>query len=250
MFKKDYSSSISSYTADIMSGLMIIFLFISVSYMLEVGAEKVNAIKEKNRAEQEKENMRNIAKQFEDIKYSIFYDLSKEFKDDLKQWNAGIDKETLSITFNEPDVFFNRGESGLNDNFKKILDDFFPKYIKLLSNKKYKDYIEEIRIEGHTSSEWTNENGKLTLESYFKNMELSQARTRSVLEYVMLLPSLKKYRMFLINKVTANGLSYSRRIIINGKEDYKKSRRVEFRIKTTAEEHIEKILNGDKIENN
>lgn len=251
MFKRNYSSSISSYTADIMSGLMIIFLFISVSYMLEVGVEKVIAVQEKNKAEKERENIKNIAKQFEDIKYSIFYDLANEFEDDLKQWNAGIDKETLSITFNEPDVFFNRGESEINDNFKKILNDFFPKYIKLLSNEKYKDYIEEIRIEGHTSSEWrNNEKGKLTLESYFKNMELSQARTRSVLEYIMLLPSLRKYRMFLIDKVTANGLSYSRRIIINGKEDLKKSRRVEFRVKTTAEKHIEKILNGEKNENN
>lgn len=230
---------------------MIIFLFISVSYMLEVGVEKVIAVQEKNKAEKERENIKNIAKQFEDIKYSIFYDLANEFEDDLKQWNAGIDKETLSITFNEPDVFFNRGESEINDNFKKILNDFFPKYIKLLSNEKYKDYIEEIRIEGHTSSEWrNNEKGKLTLESYFKNMELSQARTRSVLEYIMLLPSLRKYRMFLIDKVTANGLSYSRRIIINGKEDLKKSRRVEFRVKTTAEKHIEKILNGEKNENN
>lgn len=243
MFKKDYSSAISSYTADMMSGLMIIFLFISISYMIEIGNEKTKAV-------QEKQHIENIAKQFEVTKYSIYYDLNKEFANNLKQWNAEIDKDTLSVTFNEPDIFFKAGESELNNNFKEILDDFFPRYIKLLSNKKYKDCIEEIRIEGHTSSEWRNKDkGKLTLESYFKNMELSQARTRSVLEYVMLLPSLKKYRMFLIDKVTANGLSYSRRIIKNGKEDYNKSRRVEFRVKTTAENHIEQILNGDKNEN-
>ena len=82
-------------------------------------------------------------------------------------------------------------------------------------------------------------------------MELSQDRTRSVLEYVMQLNSMNNHRMFLINKLTANGLSYSKRIILkNGEEDYKKSRRVEFRIRTTAEKHIERILNGDKNEGN
>lgn len=231
MFFRNDSSPISSYTADIMSGLMIIFLFISISYMLEI--------------KQEKQNIENIAKQFETTKYSMFYDLQKEFNEDLKYWNAEIDKETLSVRFNEPEIFFKVGQSDLNDNFKKILHDFFPRYIKLLY--KYNDNIEEIRIEGHTSSEWNNTRGKLTLESYFKNMKLSQDRTRSVLEYVMELHSMKKYRMFLIDKVTANGLSYSQRIIKNGKEDYKKSRRVEFRIKTTAEKHIDQILNGDTI---
>ena len=125
MFKKEVSS-ISSYTADIMSGLMIIFLFISVSYMIEVGKEKQIAVKQKNIAEQEKQNIKNIAKQFKEIKYSIYDDLNQEFKKDLKRWNAEIDKETLSIKFKEPDVFFKVGKADLNDNFKKILNDFFP----------------------------------------------------------------------------------------------------------------------------
>ena len=97
MFFRNDSSPISSYTADIMSGLMIIFLFISVSYMLEI--------------KQEKQNIENIAKQFETTKYSMFYDLQKEFNEDLKYWNAEIDKETLSVRFNEPEIFFKVGES-------------------------------------------------------------------------------------------------------------------------------------------
>ena len=79
-------------------------------------------------------------------------------------------------------------------------------------------------------------------------MALSQARTRSVLEYVMSLPQLQKHQDFLISKVTANGLSYSQRIIKNGEEDFEQSRRVEFRIRTTAEKHIEKILLGGSSE--
>lgn len=221
-------------------------MFISVSYMLEVFQERNNAIEQKNRAEREKQYVKNIAKQFEDTKYSIYEDLNKEFKNDLKAWNAEIDKETLSVRFKDPDIFFAVGEDKLQENFKNILRDFFPRYIKLLSGKKYRNNIEEIRIEGHTSSEWARRDSGLTLEAYFKNMKLSQDRTRSVLEYVMTLDSMVKYRFFLIDKVTANGLSYSRRVFTkNGEEDYKKSRRVEFRVRTTAEKHIEKILNGE-----
>ena len=102
------------------------------------------------------------------------------------------------------------------------------------------DEIEEIRIEGHTSSEWNKDDDNL--QAYFKNMSLSQARARSVLEYCMLLDSMENYRDFLIEKATANGLSYSHRIIEDGKENYNKSRRVEFKIKTTAEAHMDKIL--------
>lgn len=257
IFNKRDSSNLSSYISDLMSGLMIIFLFISISYMLEVSKSTIALQKEKDKAmklaEQslkEKNNIKNIAEEFEKIKYSIYDELAKEFGSNLKEWNADINKDTLSVSFKEPDTFFNLGEDELNENFKKILEDFFPRYIKILSSEKYRNTIEEIRIEGHTSSEWRKKDDKIT--SYFKNMELSQARTRSVLEYVMMLPKMRKYRDFLITKVTANGLSYSQRIIENGKENYNRSRRVEFRVRTTAERHIEQILltSGEYSETN
>lgn len=232
--------------ADLMSALMIIFLFISVSYMLQISKEKEFIANTAENYRIEKQNVTEIASKFQMTKVAIYQDLLKEFKDELTLWNAVIDRQTLSVRFKEPDIFFKTGDKQLNDNFKKILDNFFPRYIKILSQEKYKDAIEEIRIEGHTSSEWSEKS--TPLESYFKNMALSQARTRSVLEYVMSLPKLKKYQNFLISKVTANGLSYSQRIIKNGKEDFEQSRRVEFRIRTTAEKHIERILLGGSNE--
>lgn len=220
------NNKIMSHIADLMSALMIIFLFISISYISK-----------------EKKDMEKVAKQFKETKYTIYKELSEEFKDELNAWNAVIEKETLTIRFKEPDVFFEIGREDLTDKFKNILDIFFPRYIKILN--KYRDEIEEIRIEGHTSSEWNGNSSEL--ESYFKNMELSQARTRSVLEYVMIMDKLLDLREFLIKKVTANGLSYSQRIIEGGEENYKKSRRVEFKIRTKAEKHIEKILRSDGI---
>lgn len=246
MRKQIESDNAVASIADLMSALMIIFLFISVSYMLQVSKEKETISNIAENYRKEKQNMTEIASKFQMTKYAIYKDLLNEFQDELTVWNAVVDRETLSVRFKEPDIFFKTGDKQLNNNFKRILDDFFPRYIKILSQEKYRDEIEEIRIEGHTSSEWSERS--TPLESYFKNMALSQARTRSVLEYVMSLPQLQKHQDFLISKVTANGLSYSQRIIKNGEEDFEQSRRVEFRIRTTAEKHIEKILLGGSSE--
>lgn len=224
MRKSDNSYWIS--ISDLMSGLMIIFMFIAISFMVKVN--------EKN------EILENIAKNYAKTKVELYNELQKEFKDDLIKWNANIEKDTLSIKFNEPDIFFKKGEYELTSEFQSILRDFFPRYIKILSSEKYKDLVEEVRIEGHTSSEWTKDSNKL--DTYFENMKLSQQRTASVLQYVMSLPSLENSQDFLIDKVTANGLSYSKRIIENGVEDKKKSRRVEFKVRTIAEKYIADIL--------
>lgn len=223
---EDFWPSIS----DLMSGLMMIFMLIAISFMVIV--------------DKEKDKVEDIAKQYRETKMEIYNDLTKEFSKDLKKWDAYIEEDTLSVKFNEPDIFFKQGNSELNIEFKNILEDFFPRYIKILSLKKYKDDIEEVRIEGHTSSEWVR--GLDLQESYFRNMELSQGRTRKTLEYVMSLEKMKKYSKFMISKVTANGLSFSKRIINNGIEDKKMSRRVEFKIRTSAESKINEILkNGE-----
>ena len=79
------------------------------------------------------------------------------------------------------------------------------------------------------------------MEAYFKNMELSQARTRSVLEYTIMLPQVEKERSWLIERITANGLSYSQRVMEDGIENPNKSRRVEFRIRTNADEKMSQL---------
>ena len=54
------------------------------------------------------------------------------------------------VRFEEPIIFFNRGSATLKEEFKVILNDFFPRYLKILTSDKYRDDVEEIRIEGHT----------------------------------------------------------------------------------------------------
>lgn len=218
--KEEHWISIS----DLMSGLMVIFLFIAISYMK-------NILIEKNRIEQ-------IAVTWNVTQESLYEDLYREFKNDLPKWQAVLDRDTLSIRFQEPSVLFSQGEDALALGFKKILDDFFPRYLEVL--RSYRGEIEEIRIEGHTSSEW--QGAASVLDAYFNNMRLSQDRTRSVLEYCIdMLPSSADME-WAIRTITANGLSSSHPIVAYGSESPALSRRVEFRVKTQAEQKIINIL--------
>ncbi len=216
---------------DLMTGLMVIFLLIAVSYMIQVEADAAR--------------IKDVAVAYSEIKDALFEDLNREFSKDLAKWKAEVLKNDLSIRFSEPEVLFATGSSELKPEFQAILQDFFPRYVRILTSPKYRDSISEVRIEGHTSSDW---NGKTTVaDAYFLNMELSQARTRSTLAYVMSLPADQQQITWLRKYVTANGLSSSRLIMDkNGVEDVARSRRVEFRVRTDAETRLAKILEVSK----
>lgn len=208
-------NSFNLSVGDLMAGLLFIFVLLLMGALLQV----------QEKAEKDKE----LADRYDNTKTHLYIDLLAEFKKDLAVWGADIDS-TLSIRFQEPSMLFDEAQSDLKPKFKEILDDFFPRYISVLNKSKYRDNIKEIRIEGHTNS-----NG-----DYFSNMELSQDRTRSVLQYCMGLMNPEE-REWLRGVITANGLSSSHLIYRNGVEDKDLSRRVEFRIRTNAEEILEEI---------
>ena len=233
--------------SDMMAGLMAIFLFIAISYMLHIKEENIKIDDEMTR-------LRQIAVTYRELQIALYEDLKKEFENDLDEWNAVLNRD-LSMWFKEPEVLFELGKKDVRPRFKKILDDFFPRYVRVLTETETKDDngklvpnylndISEIRIEGHTSSEWSEQVS--TEEAYILNMELSQDRRRSVLEYVLQLPRISKNRNWLKQHLTANGLSSSKLIFNDhGTENYVESRRVEFRVRTNAEKRIDEMLRGD-----
>ena len=79
-------------------------------------------------------------------------------------------------------------------------------------------------------------------QAYFNNMELSQERTRNVLEFCLRLLDSPAERTWTKQFVTANGLSSSQLIISEGAEDFEASRRVEFRTRTSAEQQLVSII--------
>ncbi len=225
--------------SDMMAGLMVIFLFVALSFMLD-------AQEKKNKIEVERDSIKEIAVTYQRLQNDLYNDLLDEFKDNLDEWDATIDKPTLSVRFRAPDVLFEIGKADLQERFEGILDDFFPRYIRILAlddQEKYRDDIEEIRIEGHTSSEW---NVSVSQDkAYILNMKLSQDRTRAVLKHVLNIQKspMPKERDWVKKHLTANGLSSSKLRFKNGDEEDKiQSRRVEFRVRTNAEEQIVRII--------
>jgi len=184
--------------------------------------------------------VKKTAKTYTEIQSKIYQALYQEFNNDLNKWGAVINQKDLTITFKEPEILFEKGKYEINQKFRTILHDFFPRYINILKVDEFKNEISEIRIEGHTSSEGLR--GQTEDDAYFYNMNLSQNRTRSVLQYVLLLDQIKPEKSWIKQVLTANGLSSSK--TIKNKDDVEDrilSRRVEFRVKTNAEKRILKI---------
>lgn len=307
--KKDNSSQHWLTISDLMSGLMIIFIFIAISFMrstylkkekvkkieiqyeelilkdknLDEAIRELNEIKEKNdvlqlekdklteklaqldnfnavldekeKISQELTQIRGIAEAYQNNQLAIYEALKKVFPDDElseDKLNAEIDKETLTFIFKSSDSLFDNASANLKEKYKQALTVFFPKYIQAVLP--YKDSISEIRIEGHTSSEWNvfpkeiknKDIDVKDLYGYFGNMNLSQDRTNSVLNYILNdlrteIPN--EYRKWLRDHTAAVGLSSSKPILDeNGNEDKNKSRRVTFRIITNADSKIQQIL--------
>jgi outer membrane protein OmpA-like peptidoglycan-associated protein len=228
LFKRDAHEEDESHwlsVSDLMSGLMIVFLFIAIALMRHAFVER--------------DKIKQVAVAYQENQVAIYEQLKREFEPDLKKWNADIDEDTLTFTFKSPDVLFKEGETTLSQQYKILLQDFFPRYMEVL--KTYRDSINEIRIEGHTSSRWNSNTSNRN--AYFNNMQLSQGRTQAVLSYVFDLESSSGYRDWIKSNFAAVGLSSSKLILDDkGDEDSSKSRRVSFRVITNAEIQIKRIL--------
>lgn len=222
--------------ADLMTVLMVVFLFISVAYM---------GLLQLKQKEQDR-----LVTDYGKSKQELYEDLQTQFKTDFKKWNLELDRD-LSIKFTNPEVLFASGKSDITPGFQKILAEFFPKYLSVILKDKYRDKIAEIRIEGHTDIYPIY---KSDADPYMDNIKLSQDRSRNVLAFLRQLPSYKSLSVenesLLMFWLTANGLSYGRTLDTekklthySGKKvDIDKSRRVEFRIVTTSDMLLEEMI--------
>ena len=211
--------------SDLMAGLMMVFLFISIALMRDALIER--------------DRIQSVAVAYQQNQVAIFDALFEEFVDDLESWQATIDRDSLAFEFQSPDVLFGSGRAEIQPFFAEVLDDFFPRYIDTLLQ--FRDSIDEVRLEGHTDSLWAGADDEL--EAYFLNMALSQGRTRSVLDYVFGLPDVAEQRDWLKRHFAAVGFSSSRPVLNDdGVEDREASRRVTFRVITNAETQIRRII--------
>ena len=182
-----------------------------------------------------KETEDPISSEHVEILDSLYEALNDEFRDDFANWNAELDKETLVFRFKSPHLMFEHGNSQLKKNYKEVLDEFFPRYIKILED--YEIYIESVFIEGHTSSEYKM--AKNDEEKFEFNMALSEKRAKKVVQYITNINSviIRQSTNWINSVFKAVGKSSSE-LITNedGTENSALSRRVDFKIKTIPNE--------------
>lgn len=222
--------------SDLMTGLMVIFLFIAVAYMSQVSKNQ------------------SVLTEYVETKQKLHDKLVHEFEGDTLKWQMTIGKD-LSMKFNNPTVLFAQGSWQLTPQFQQILDDFLPRYFDILLNDCLRKNIKEIRIEGHTDNVPMPQ---LDKDPYIANVMLSQLRSLSVLRYFRNMPVYQKYddnqKKLLEYWFTSNGLSYGKSLDSNGEYtiikntpiDLERSRRVELRIVTTGEEILENFVEKNK----
>jgi outer membrane protein OmpA-like peptidoglycan-associated protein len=225
--------------SDMMSGLMMIFLFIAISFMIEVEDDKNRAEALAKMYKKSQDSIKEIVVTYQASQEMLNRDLNREFKDDLKKWGAEITKDNI-FRFNSPEVLFKIGSSKISREFRAILNDFFPRYIHLLTSKRYINEIDEIRIEGHTTNDWGRRKSSKNM-IYLKNMKLSQNRANNVLAYCYRIKT--THKEWLEKKLRANGMAFSKLIYTKSNRiDYHKSKRVEFKVVTKAQEKIYEII--------
>lgn len=213
--------------SDLMAGLMMIFLFTGLAFLLQL------MIDEENRQ-----------KEVKNYKSKIYTDLRKAFTpEEIKLWGIEID-EKLSVTFKEPDVLFDVNQSTLKPRFQQILSDFIPRYFEVIRKPDNADKIAEIRIEGYASKEDGEDTNSDV--SYFYNMKLSQDRARNVLQYIFWIWQVQGYKDWMRENIITNGYSYGK-AKADGDKNY--DRRVEFRIITIDEIRNKGDVNIEQVEN-
>lgn len=218
--------------SDIMTCLMIIFLFIAISYIMEVFSSTF-------------------------VKEQMYNTITEQMIDDLDKYNVKLGND-LSLKFfnddkNSKDVLFETGQVIMTENFKNKVNRIWPLYQDVIIRDSFLNFIGEIRIEGHTD---TLPPKNSSLSSYEYNLNLSSLRAQEVLRYIRSMPCFvnldEARRQRLEFLMTANGMSYSRTLNYSNEVSYlssdksinpEMSRRVEFRIVTTNQKLIEGLSN-------
>jgi outer membrane protein OmpA-like peptidoglycan-associated protein len=227
----NYDTSIS----DLMSALVLIFILLLSTQLLELKKQS------------------SIAEDIVKTRIKILAALQEEFPaDQLKAWGAEIDPKELSVRFKGEETSFLPESDILRPQFKQTLDDFFPRFINVLTREEFKNEIDEIRIEGHTA----NPNDKFSEKTgYFDSIRLSQRRANNVLYYVTeklflanqeiagLPKNAQKTELSWVQKhISASGFGFARPYPNEENPDWISSRRVEFKVRVKSEEALENIL--------
>ena len=167
------------------------------------------------------------------IRSELIEALRNEF--DNSSLSIAVDEKTGAISM-DSNILFEYNKSTLKTGGKDFLGEFMPRYLKILLSPKYKKYISEIVIEGHTDTDGT----------YLSNLELSQQRAYSVADYCTRKDSgflSETEKRELENVLSTVGKSFSEPVLkSDGSVDADASRRVEILFRLRDEEMIREMM--------
>ena len=142
--------------SDLMTGLMVIFLFVSIAYM--VRAQKL--------IQQRKQELT----EYVDTKNKLYDELHETFKQQIGNDVLAINND-LSMRFAKAESLFDNGQWNVSARFENTLEDVIPVYMNVLLHDSLRTHIKEIRVEGHTD---TKPFGRTDSDPYLSNLDLSQ----------------------------------------------------------------------------
>ena len=155
---------------------------------------------------------------------------TEALEETLKKQNINADIDVSGVVKISDLELFDINSYELSEKGKKYLDKFAPAYLNsIFSNDYLKENVSQIIIQGHTDSQTFK--GKFSDdEQYMKNMELSLKRAYEVANYMTNTPYNKNNGNKLRKMIIVEGASFSSPVLVNGKEDFAKSRRVELKV--------------------
>ncbi|MGE5580223.1 MAG: flagellar motor protein MotB [Bacillota bacterium] len=201
--------------SDMMSGLLMTFILFLTLVLLDY----------RTVLEQKQSQIDELV----GVKTEIIQALRTEFGDG--QIGVEVDSQTGAIRF-QGGVFFDLDSTEISASGKEYLREFIPEYMGIILSPEFEPYIAQVIVEGHTDQRGT----------YIYNLDLSQRRAFAVVRYVLSdeFPSFPE-RDSMQEVITANGRSYSQPLESDGKVDWDRSRRVEFKFRLKDDELIQQI---------
>jgi chemotaxis protein MotB len=167
------------------------------------------------------------------IRSELIEALKREFSD--SHLAIAVDEKTGAITVSSS-ILFAYNDDVLKDSGKQFMAEFLPRYARILLSDKFREYVSEIDIEGHTD----------TMGTYLFNLNLSQKRAYSVAEYCLSdeTPLLNKDQLTAMRElISTNGKSYTDPVLnADGTVNMESSRRVEFLFKLKDEDMIREMI--------
>lgn len=222
--------------SDLMAGLMMVFLLIAVAFMFNWGQayderqEKAEGIPNDEESSFHEGAQKDPSTEG-DGGLPCDVDLNGDCPDLFSDSDRGIirGKDTLTFVQVGETEHFRSQESEITESLKLQLDAECPDFVKKIDADR--NNIDEIRIEGHTSKNWRDEDSEKG--KYLNNLELSQQRALNVLKYCFRdqLDDTYADQQWYFEHLRAIGMSSAKpKPRKDGTEDPEKSRRVEIRL--------------------